>query len=122
MITAVREYRNYLSFIIEGHRIAEVAMQRLGRELQERGYDITDEALYDASAKVMQSKTKSTIKTIANAQTLLRKKLNSKKPYYREALEELEILPEFVFEVLYEKQLMEAMEPENKPQEPEEVK
>lgn len=122
MITAVREYRNYLSFIIEGHRIAEVAMQRLGRELQERGYDITDEALYDASAKVMQSKTKSTIKTIANAQTLLRKKLNSKKPYYREALEELEILPEFVFDVLYEKQLMEAVEPHNKTPEPEEVK
>lgn len=118
----LRDYRNYLTLVMDGHRVAEAAMERLGLALQERGHKITDEELYDASAKIMESKAEATIKTIANIQNIFRKRLGSGRQEYRQVKEELEIPPEFVFETLREKQLMQALEPKSKAQKPEEVK
>lgn len=110
MRETLKTYQQFLKFAMSSHLAAESAMERLGDALNEKGYNIPEEDLWQASSKIMETKTKSTIKTISNIQEWLRRRLAPGKPGYQEALVELEIPPEFVFEVFKEKQFIDSME------------
>jgi hypothetical protein len=110
MRETLKTYQQFLKFAMSSHQVAESAMERLGEALNEKGYNITEEDLWQASAKIMEAKTKSTIKTISNIQEWLRRRLAPGKPGFRDAQNELEIPPEFMFQVFREKQFIDSME------------
>jgi len=100
MREALKAYRSYIALIMDGHKIAETAMEKLGKALRKRHRQITEEELCEEISRILLSKEASTIKNIAIAQEYLRRRLDPESRYYEEALIELEISPEYVFQVM----------------------
>lgn len=111
MKQTLKEYRKTLDYIIKIHLSAELAIERFGKALLARGHQISEDELWEAEKAVMDSREKATIGNITRLQEWATSKLDPFKKISQEDLDEIRLDPEFVFQVLHEKQILEAMEP-----------
>lgn len=120
MKQTLKEYRKTLDYIIKIHLSAELAIERFGKALRARGHQISEDELWEAEKVVMESREKATISNITRLQEWARGNLDPLTQISEEDLGEITLDPEFVFQVLHEKQLLEAMK--SRKQAPKEAK